>query len=356
MNFKDFYYFRSAVFKKIPNGCDLSFINPRFEFSEKILNSFLDAVKARNRAGALSYGPAKGDFHTRLLCINFWNHITGSNYSEESAIVTQGTKDALNFFLRVFTVPGQKIFLERPTYPVYEFLAKANGLIIEKSIKDAELIVLSAPNNPSGQVNTELLNELKRYAAQKMIFFDGVYIPLIRESVVFLKELRTLNSILFESFSISKAFGGGGIRCGVLFYPTIFKSVIETARTRIGYNPSVLSEAFLGVLLTEGFDIPQELIYLNRHKLNLIRGFSLGQYCLSIEGLPFCWLKHPRVNKDLWEKLAFSGFLTTWGGFYGKEYSDCLRLSLTVSEVNLARFCQLLSQELNFQAERVANV
>lgn len=355
MNFKQFYEFKREVFCKIRTICDLSFINPTLELPDDVLQQFCALLKQGNGNKIFSYGSSGGSSECLITVANFWNSLTCSNYHYDSFLVTNGTKDGLALVFKTLSLPGQTVYFEKPTYPMYYQLARSFNLKPTVNVQEADFVVLSAPNNPNGQVNWEILNELSNAKPHQTVFFDGVYVPLCESGGEFLKQLRCKAKSLIESFSFSKAFAVPGARAGFLVGSRQLIENLKRARGFLDYHVSKLVQTFMVSLIVKSDQIINTASHSYRHKHSLFKSFGFESLIKSEEGLPFLWLSHPLVNKDFWEKLAFQGFLTLWGGFHGPEFSNCLRVSLSAPEVSLARFCQLLIDELGASEIKAAN-
>ncbi|MCS6893324.1 MAG: pyridoxal phosphate-dependent aminotransferase [Deltaproteobacteria bacterium] len=348
MRFEEFYNFKETLTQNFKNLVDLSFINPSSEIESPILRNFYDLLsKAR-----LGYTPSVGLPDVRIACANFWKGVTNSNYSIDSFIPSYGTKDALALFSRSMLLPHQKVFLMQPFYPVYYYHCLANQLIPTTNVSEADAIVFSLPHNPTGTVFLDelssLLNQV-RLKPETPVFLDCVYAPLWTDEVRFLDELRTSARFLIESFSISKCFGAGGVRTGFITGSKGALQLLSRVRSRIDYSVSILNQHFLVSVLTSANQIIDRLKHYFRHRRLIFDSFGLAHLTNSLSDLPFLWIKHEQISRKLFEHLAFNGFLTVWGGFYGEEWSNCLRISLTIPEVEIARFCQMLVSELNIK-------
>ncbi len=356
MPVREFYDFRKKVFDALPNKTDLSFINPNFLGEKKaVLEDYHEFLQKRS----LSYQGARGNLEARVIAVNFWSSLTGFSQDYNCALVTYGTKDSLNMFLTAFCLPGQKVFLLKPFYPAYLQIILAKNLRVTSEIAEADAFVFSVPHNPTGDFDWIFFNSLIECLSQKPnipVFLDCVYAGLSPSTTKVCSALRVHCNNLFESYSLSKGFGIGSVRAGLVFAPKSGIDILADIRSRIDYGVSSLVEGFITVLLSKYHYLINKMKENMEHRAGIFKAFGLEQIIKSEAGIPFIWLEDQLIDRSFWERLAFNGFLTIWGGFYLAGNPKGLRVSLTAPEVQLARFCQLLLSEFNELKREVINI
>lgn len=351
---EEFYDFRKHVFSSLPNRVDLSFINPSFQAEEEFYSDFFDALSKKS----FGYQGIRGSSEARLVALNFWRDLTNFEGTQDNLMLSYGTKDALHLFLSTFCLPGQRVFLQTPVYPGYLQIIKARNLEIALDFNEIDAMVLSAPLNPTGQVDWNVLQSVCDYLDLYPfvpVFLDCTYAGLSASFYEFCKRLRQKSKFLIESYSLSKGFGAGSVRGGIIYSSQDVISLLLEARSRLDYGVSCLIETFLTVILGRFRSSLARMKENFEHKRGILKTFGLDGIVKSEDFLPFVWLEHDAIDKEMWERLAFNGFLTIWGGFYISGNPCALRVSLTVPEVHLARFCQILKSELINLSDVAAN-
>lgn len=350
MDINDFWKIRQNILST-RRVLDLSLINPDLQVPKKVLDL---ASKTLNETGINRYPTAKGNKKALAKILEYWNTLSGINYSEDEICLSSGTKDSLASFFRVKALPGQVVWTQEPTYPMYNLISKSFGLKLKQTSPD--FIVLTAPNNPSGRFLE--LQQIEAYIRDNQniwIFFDAVYAPFFPKTLELLKHLRGLTQNLIVSFSFSKAFSMAGVRMGSLFGPRDAIDQIVKAKSRLDYGVDLFSSicAWAMLELADDFANYAYEVYSRRYE---IAKKLLGHYIVSEPGLPFLWLDFGGLDSNkIFDELVLKRILVLPGAIFGDRYQACLRISLTAPDTELlVAFKSLVGiLETNFSAQAI---
>ncbi len=174
---------------------------------------------------------------------------------ERSQIICgNGSDDILNIIIRCFSSPSLPIACLRPSYTLYPTLAQLNGAPIRfvdltedfrlpdtetilKSASDANILILTRPNAPTG--NTFPLSEIEAVCAgfRGIVLVDEAYTDFAEDSCMTLFG-KYPNLILSRTFSKSRALAG--LRFGyAAAHPRIIEGLLKM---KDSYNVSYLTQ------------------------------------------------------------------------------------------------------------------
>ncbi|MBI4567273.1 MAG: histidinol-phosphate aminotransferase family protein [Planctomycetes bacterium] len=154
---------------------------------------------------------------------------TRLSVSAEQVIVTAGADEALDRFCRATLAPGRRIVLPAPTFamlPRYVALAGGEPLVIpwhggpypaeevaaRATRKEAAVIAVVSPNNPTGAIATAAdLGRLARAAPRALLLCDFAY-EEFADAPLTETALALPNAVVFRT--LSKAYGLAGLRVG----------------------------------------------------------------------------------------------------------------------------------------------
>ncbi|MFB9215847.1 histidinol-phosphate transaminase [Vibrio sinaloensis] len=154
--------------------------------------------------------------------------------TNQPTLAVRGADEAIDLLIRTFCKPGlDKIAICSPTYAMYEFCAESlsidvidvpllapdfsvdiNGVV--QAAKQANLVFLCSPNNPTGQPLKKQSIEtiLQQTQQDAIVVVDEAYIEFeLSESVV---DLVGHYPNLVVIRTLSKAFGLAAVRCGFI--------------------------------------------------------------------------------------------------------------------------------------------
>jgi len=151
-----------------------------------------------------------------------------TGFSSERIVVGNGSDDLLNTFLRSIIEPKDEAIIPVPTYSYYEvivggahgtcvYVRRADDFSIDvdaviATINDrTKLIIICAPNNPTGNSIEEESLERLLQSTDALVILDEAYAEFASRSHIGLAN-HFDNLAVFRTFS--KAFGLAGLRLG----------------------------------------------------------------------------------------------------------------------------------------------
>ncbi len=201
-----------------PTRCEFAYLNGM------LLRAFADP---RN----FSYKPSSQGLAGTRQAIAAYYQEKGIRVSPKQIFLTASTSDAYSFIFRLLCNPGDHVLAPRPSYPLFDFLASMNDVILDpyplsyegtwkidaRSLQNAvrpetKTIIFVHPNNPTGSfVKQSELAALRPLAKEKNIAFisDEVFSNFIlspaKERVRSFAEIPDVLTFTLEG--ISKTLG-----------------------------------------------------------------------------------------------------------------------------------------------------
>jgi histidinol-phosphate aminotransferase len=164
--------------------------------------------------------------------------------NNDRVLVTRGSDEGIDLLLRVFCRPGKDAIVEcPPCFGMYRIAANIQGAAIIEVARDrkndlqidinelcrtiaqrrdARLVFLTTPNNPTGDVigRTDLERIIKACGDHALLVLDEAYIEFCVAASATELLGRWPNLVVLRT--LSKAWGAAGLRCGaVLANPEI---------------------------------------------------------------------------------------------------------------------------------------
>ncbi len=187
------------------------------------------------------YTPSNGIFELRKKISDYYKKIKNIEIDSDQIFITTGSSGAFILsFLACFD-PGDKIAIFSPVYPAYRNILKSLNLdVIEipsdknnfgkiditkiKNFKDLDGLVLSNPNNPTGQVfSKKELKFIYNFCEKQKITLisDEIYHGIEYEKKTYSMKIFGPNVLVVNSFS--KFFCMPGWRLGWVIVPKNLK-------------------------------------------------------------------------------------------------------------------------------------
>ncbi|MBM7655378.1 MalY/PatB family protein [Neobacillus cucumis] len=159
---------------------------------------------------------------------------------KEEIIYSPGTVHALNIAVRAFTNPGEGVIIQRPVYPPFSAVIKANGReLLNNALKcdeegyyhidfvdfeekakneNTKMFILCNPHNPTGRIFTkEELQQLSDICARNnvLIVADEIHGDLIRRNQTFTPIAKVAENAdhIISFTAINKTFNLAGLHC-----------------------------------------------------------------------------------------------------------------------------------------------
>lgn len=217
---------------------------------------------------------------------------------EDHVFVGNGSDEAIDLVIRAFAEPGlDHITTIAPSYGMYEVAADINNVVCRKvelgpgftldagRVLDAadawtKVIILCSPNNPTG--NTLDRREIYRIldTFRGIVVIDEAYIDFSSEPS-FIAELDRYPRLIILQ-TLSKAWGGAGLRLGMAFAAPEIIEVLN--KIKYPYNVSApVQETALRLLADPGrMETQKRRILAERSRLKQ-----------ALEAAPFFFRVHP---------------------------------------------------------------
>ena len=260
----------------------------------------------------------------------------------EYLIAGSGSDEVMDMVLRVFLAPGEGVINCSPTFGMYPFLTKvAGGRVIdvprredfpldmpaiEAAARDAKLVFIASPNNPSGNVIAR--DELDALLATKLVVvLDEAYGEFAGESLV--SEVpRHDNLLVLRTFS--KWAGLAGLRVGYGIFPP---AVVQAAmKIKQPYNLNAAAQAaLLASLADEGLlrERVQALVAEREQLAVALAGVKFLRPLPSQANFILCRVVGIEA-REVWGRLRERGIMVRY--FDSPRVRDCLRISVGLPE------------------------
>jgi len=180
--------------------------------------------------GFLKYGQAKGMPEFREALAKYASKKFGVSVSQENIMVSPGARFSIFTAISTLLNPGDEIIVIEPAWPAYKDCALNSGIKvrtintsietnwepsieqIEKMINDnSKMIVLNYPNNPTGKILSEKLqDQIVEIAIKNNLYIlsDEIYSEYAFNSWKSILSYNYKKSIVTQSFSKSHAMTG----------------------------------------------------------------------------------------------------------------------------------------------------
>lgn len=201
-------------------------------------------------------------------------------FEKENVIVGNGSDELISLILKLFE--GDHIVISSPTFGMYDFFAKLEGINlvdvpldesfklqnVEDYAENAKTIFICSPNNPTGntQEREKIISVLETGAP---VVLDEAYIEFAESSNVDLVSEYD-NLIVLRTFS--KAFGLAGIRVG---YAVASKEIIDYLhRIKTPFALNSLSMKIAELMLDHYDLIRRNINYIIKERERIYKEFK----------------------------------------------------------------------------------
>lgn len=334
-------------------------INEKIQRGEKIYNltigdfnpkifpiptEFRDEIVAAYNAGYTNYPGAFGLPNLRTAVSKFLARCSDIHYEPDDILISCGARPLIYSAYRAIVDPGDKVIFPVPSWnnDYYSYLAFADQVMIETApennympsaemlephLKDAALIALCSPLNPTGTVfSREKLEEIcdlvlavnkSRGSSKKPLFvvFDQIYWLLTfgdtrHYNIVGLKPEMRKYTVFIDG--MSKAFAATGVRLGWGFAaPQVLKKM-RTILSHMGAWAPRAEQFAAGCYLEKTEAVDQ---YINRFRVEIQKrlvGFFKGFKALKHKGFQVDAIE-PQAAIYLTVQLDLKGLKTVEG-------------------------------------------
>ena len=187
--------------------------------------------------GFLKYGQVRGMTIFRDALVKYISEKFNTNVSQDNIIVSPGARFSIFTAISTLLNPGDEIIVIEPAWPAYKECALNSGIkvrTINTTIEDkwepslekientinsnTKMIVLNYPNNPTGKILPEKLQDDIVNLARKnslYVLSDEIYSQYAKSSWKSILSYNYEKSIVTQSFSKSHAMTGFRIGYGI---------------------------------------------------------------------------------------------------------------------------------------------
>ena len=196
-----------------------------------------DALNAVFDKGFLKYGQSKGMPVFREAIAKYVSEKFNTNVTQENIIVSPGARFSIFTAITTLLNPGDEMIVIEPAWPAYKDCALNAGIKVrtikttleqkwEPSIEqikntintNTKMIVLNYPNNPTGKILPEKLqDEIIKLAKENQLYVlsDEIYSQYAKSNWKSVLSYNYEKSIITQSFSKSHAMTGFRIGYGI---------------------------------------------------------------------------------------------------------------------------------------------
>ena len=293
----------------------------------------LRALESLNRIKLHHYG----DSDQRRLRLAIAEHLS---VGFDSVICGNGSDELIDLMFRLFINEGDNIVISSPTFGMYSFDASLHGANVidvplsegwefdeeslEKAARDAKLVFIPSPNNPTGNtIPMRLVRKLLETGA--VVVIDEAYIEFSKTASLATWVEKIPNLVVLRTFS--KWGGLAGLRIGYgIMHPELVSICLQAKQP---YNISVVAEAAALAALADSatLDARAEIISAERDRMSTelaktewmvpwpsdasfvlfrldgISGLGLRDK-LRLEGIFTRYIAHPRLENHLRISIA----------------------------------------------------
>lgn len=259
--------------------------------------------------------------------------------SPESIIAGNGSDELIQIIVNTFVEKGEKVVVLSPDFSMYSFFTEIGGgipvqiesddefhididYLISEVIKiNAKMVILSNPNNPTGDIieRDKLIKLIE--TCNCIVVIDEAYFEFYRETLV--DKIEDFDNLIILR-TCSKAAGMAAIRLGFLI--TNQELLYEVKSVKTPYNLSSITQSFGEVILRNN-----NIIKLNSDKIveqreKLIQALSEFQELKMFKAKAnFILIKLERAT-DLNKKLLANGIKVR--SFGGGKLTNCMRITI----------------------------
>jgi len=304
-----------------------------------------------------NYPSSAGESETRQAVAEWYSQRFGVDVDPQTQVcILLGSKEGLANICRAFVNPGEKVIVPDPAYPVYAQggallsdaipyrvpLLKENEFLpdISSLPKDARMIYLNYPNNPTGATaDRAFLQEITEWSeetgtilcydnAYSEITFDGYEAPSILE----------FGDRAIEFGSVSKTFNMTGYRLGYAVGHPERITGLKKVKSQIDSGaPKFIQKAaaFALSLYVDGkkpAQVRRNIEIYRERRDAMIKGLQkLGFSVEKPKATFYVWLNIQGNSMEFAKRLLDAGVVVTPGIGFGKYGEGFVRLALTRS-------------------------
>jgi LL-diaminopimelate aminotransferase len=299
--------------------------------------------------------------------------------ADKEVLPLVGAKEGIVHIALCFIDPGDLALVPDPGYPPYSrgtvlaggkpyylALREENGFLPDLEavpadiLKQAKLLWLNYPNNPTGAVTDldffqRVVELARRYeiavchdAAYTEVAFDGYQPPSFMQA-------EGAKEVGVEFHSLSKGYNMTGWRIGMVVGNATMVDALSRVKSNLDSGvPQAIQYAAVAALTGPQDSIKEQSArYQRRRDLVIDKLLSMGLSVTPPKGGLYIWARVPQgytsveFTDDLLEQV---GVVVTPGVGYGENGEGYVRLSLTIPDASLVKGLSRLSEWRNRKA------
>ena len=324
--------------------------------SKAVVDAMQKAVLEMGEKGTFrGYGPEQGYDFLRNAVANYYKDI-GVTLASDEIYIGDGAKSDIGNMLDILCADNH-VLIPDPVYPVYldtnvmmgrkvSFMEGNEGnnfLPMPDQAKDADIIYLCSPNNPTGSVYThDQLKAWVDYANLRgaVIFFDAAYECFIQDKNLprSIFEIPGAETCAIEFCSLSKTAGFTGTRCGYTVVPHKLTSNgvslgglwLRRQTTKFNGVSYVVQRGAEAVFSPEGRRQCREnaAYYMENAKIIANAMRDMGTAFTGGDNSPYIWVKCGMPSWDYFDMLLEKvGVVGTPGAGFGRAGDGYFRFT-----------------------------
>ncbi len=302
-----------------PELISLAAGDPDFPTPEHISQALTDALAA----GATHYAQPQGDPELRSALAEQMTEVAGRTIGPSQVAVTHGASGALSATILGLIDAGTRVIIPGPTYSLYADLTwMAGGEVvfvrhqpdlhldlegIEAAARDARMVIICNPCNPTGAVYTQdELEDLADIAEEHdlLVVSDEPYDHIVFDGSDFVSALEVpgLADRLLYVNTFSKTYAMTGWRIGWVAGPQAVVDAVTTMhRAFNGPLNSAVQRAALAAL-TEPTDAPERMrreYQARRDIVSRMVGNVSGLELVEPEGSFYAFIRYGSLEPEV---------------------------------------------------------
>ena len=314
------------------------------------------------------YGPAEGLDAFRKSISEFCNEYFNGEVNSENVLVVPGARFGVFLSISSLLNPGDELIIIEPAWPAYRQCAINAGVKV-RTIKttlendweptinqinsainnNTKMIILNYPNNPTGKILPEKLqDEIIDIAKEHNLFIlsDEIYSNYSNNEWKSILSYRYEKSIITQSFS--KSHSMTGYRIGYLVSSEEIVNKLAKLQALCLTNVSEPMQFVAMNSINEDVSSNSEVICERLQVLvDGCKKMNLEFYIPDGAMYVFAKIKNTQTKtSDLAHKLLENGLAIAPGEAFG-DYSEFFRISACVKKESIIEGLNILSTEIN---------
>lgn len=332
---------------------DFGIGDPDLPTPDCIVDALTEAVRVNANQ---KYSTAAGERDLRVAVAEWYGRRFGVDIDPDTQVcITIGSKEAVFHISQAFVNRGEKIIAPSPGYPVYSGaspifndaqcvrvpLRAEDGwlLDLDKCPKDARMLYLNYPNNPTGATcDLEYLRKVQDWCRENgvILCYDNAYSEMCYDGYRAPSALEAgPDCIEFGSFS--KTFNMTGYRLGyAVGHPDLIAGLKKCKGQIDSGAPIFIQKAGIAALGMYGDDgkLPKAIadnmeVYAERRRILVESLRELGYDVVMPRGTFYVWFDCGEPSFEFTQKMADLGVIVTPGSGFGESAEGYIRMTVT---------------------------